>query len=190
MGTRVGYGRVSTVDQNADSQRDKLEEAGCSRVFVDQGASGKNRGRPELEAALNYVRPGDTLVITRLSRLARSLKDLIALVEELREQGVELEVTEQKIETSSPEGRLFFHLVGSFDQFTRELIVTGTNEGLAAARKRGRVGGRPVVISEDMIAAAQARRARGESVAQIRDAVLRANGEHASRAAWYAALAG
>jgi DNA invertase Pin-like site-specific DNA recombinase len=140
---RIGYARVSTREQSSASQRQLLAEAGCEEVFIDEGVSGRTASRPELDKALARVRRGDTLVITRLSRLFRSLKHLIALVGELAERGVDLKVTAQDIDTATPTGRLMFHLLGAFDEFNRELIVEGTREGLAATEKRGRNGGRP-----------------------------------------------
>ncbi|MFI6513724.1 recombinase family protein [Streptosporangium sp. NPDC050855] len=143
--SRIGYSRVSTRDQNPDSQRDPLTEAECDRIFVDK-ASGKIDRRPELDKALDYLRPGDTFVITRLSRAARSLRHLLDLAAQLREREVDLLVLKQGIDTSTPGGRLQFHMFGAFDEFLRELIVEGTLEGLASARARGRVGGRPAAL--------------------------------------------
>lgn len=145
--SRVGYGRVSTADQNPDSQRDALLAAGCDRLFVDAGVSGKLASRPEWDACLAYLRAGDELVITRLARAFRSLKHLMAAADQLRERGVELVVLKQAIDTTTPAGRLAFHILGAFDEFTRELIVEGTHEGLAAARARGRTGGRKPKLS-------------------------------------------
>lgn len=144
---RVGYARVSTREQNPESQRQLLEAAGCEQIFIDHGVSGKEAHRPELDAALAFVRSGDTLVITRLSRLFRSLKHLIVTVEQLGERGVDLVVTQQAIDTTTPAGRLMFHMVGAFDQFQRELIAENTREGLAATDNRGRSGGRPAKLS-------------------------------------------
>jgi DNA invertase Pin-like site-specific DNA recombinase len=143
--SRIGYGRVSTRDQNPDSQRDALTEAGCDRIFIDK-ASGKIDRRPELDKALVYLRPGDLFVITRLSRAARSLRHLLDLAAQLGERQVALLVLKQGIDTSTPSGRLQFHMFGAFDEFLRELIVEGTLEGLASARARGRVGGRPPAL--------------------------------------------
>lgn len=140
---KIGYTRVSTREQNSVSQRQLLGEAGCEQIFIDEGVSGKLAKRPELDKVLAKLRNGDTLVITRLSRLFRSLKHLITLTGELREQGVNLLVTQQGIDTTTPEGRLMFHMIGAFDEFNRELIIEGTKEGLAATEKRGRAGGRP-----------------------------------------------
>jgi DNA invertase Pin-like site-specific DNA recombinase len=114
---------------------------GCEKIFTDT-ASGKNAARPELDRALAYLRAGDALVITRLSRAMRSLKHLLALADELRERGAGLVVLKQQIDTTTPTGRLVFHVLGAIDEFQRELIVEGTREGLDAARARGRTGGR------------------------------------------------
>jgi DNA invertase Pin-like site-specific DNA recombinase len=144
---RVGYARVSTHSQNEDSQVDELKAAGCERIFTDK-ASGKLAKRPQLDAALDYLREGDTLVITRLSRAMRSLKHMIELAHELQERGIGLVVIKQAIDTTTPTGRLMFHMLAAIDEFQRELIVEGTHEGLAAARARGRVGGRKAKLSE------------------------------------------
>jgi DNA invertase Pin-like site-specific DNA recombinase len=145
-GYRIGYGRVSTRDQNPDSQRDALTAAGCDEIFTGKGASGKLAGRPELDRALARLRPGDTLVITRLSRAMRSLRHLLELAAGLSERKVHLQVLKQGTGTSTPQGRLVFHVPGAIDEFQRELIVEGTHEGLGSARARGRTGGRPRVM--------------------------------------------
>jgi DNA invertase Pin-like site-specific DNA recombinase len=121
---------------------DDLTAYGVDKLFIDHGVSGKHASRPELDKALAYLREGDVFVITRLSRAMRSLKDLLALADDLRERGIGLVVLKQAIDTTTPQGRLVFHLLGALDEFQRELIVEGTNEGLAAARARGRTGGR------------------------------------------------
>ena len=126
---------MSTRGQNDDSQVDDLTAYGCEKIFTDT-ASGKHAARPELDKALAYLRAGDVFVITRLSRAMRSLKHLLALADELRERGVGLVVLKQQIDTTTPQGRLVFHLLGAIDEFQRELIVEGTREGLAAARAR------------------------------------------------------
>ena len=149
-GYRIGYGRVSTADQNPDSQRDALEAAGCDEVYIDK-ASGKLASRPELDKALARLRPGDTLVITRLSRAMRSLRQLLDLTADLGERGVGLVVLKQQIDTTTPTGRLVFHVLAAIDEFQRELIVEGTLEGLDAARARGRTGGRPPAMSPDRV---------------------------------------
>ncbi|MFF9175998.1 recombinase family protein [Streptomyces sp. NPDC014793] len=138
---RIGYGRVSTRDQNPDAQEDALKAAKCDQVFVDK-ASGKLASRPELDKALIAVREGDEFVITKLDRLGRSLKNLIELSEKLHERGVNLVVLDQAIDTSTPSGRMFFHILGAVAEFERALTAERTRDGLAAARARGRVGGR------------------------------------------------
>jgi len=144
--SKIGYARVSTADQNPDSQRDALLAAGCDKIFTDK-ASGKLAKRPEWDACLEYLRPGDVLVITRLSRAARSLRNLLDVADKLRERGIDLVVLKQAIDTTTPAGRLAFHIMAAIDEFQRELIVEGTNEGLAAARARGRTGGRKPKLS-------------------------------------------
>jgi DNA invertase Pin-like site-specific DNA recombinase len=138
---KIGYARVSTRSQNDDSQVDDLTAYGCDKIFTDR-ASAKHAARPELDRALAYLREGDVFVITRLSRAMRSLKHLLALADELRGRGVGLVVLKQDIDTTTPTGRLVFHILGAIDEFQRELIVEGTREGLDAARARGRTGGR------------------------------------------------
>lgn len=147
---RIGYARVSTLAQTEDSQVDELTAAGCDKIFVDK-TSGKLAERPELDKALAYLREGDEFVITRLSRAMRSLKHLITLADDLRERGVELVVLKQAIDTTTPTGRLVFHILAAIDEFQRELIVEGTHEGLAAARARGRTGGRRSKLSPAQI---------------------------------------
>ena len=137
---KIGYARVSTRSQNDDTQVDDLTGYGCDKIFTDK-TSGKLAARPELDKALAYLRAGDVLVITRLSRAMRSLKHLLALAGELRERGAGLVVLRQQIDTTTPTGRLVFHILGAIDEFQRELIIEGTREGLDAARARGRTGG-------------------------------------------------
>lgn len=146
--SKIGYARVSTRGQKDDSQVDELEAYGCDKIFVDHGVSGKLAARPQLDAALEYLRPGDVFVITRLSRAMRSLKHLIALADDLKDRGIGLVVLKQQIDTTTPTGRLVFHMLASIDEFQRELIVESTNEGLESARARGRVGGRKPKLSE------------------------------------------
>ena len=143
---KIGYARVSTRSQNDDSQVDELSGYGCDKIFTDK-ASGKLAARPELDKALDWLRAGDVFVITRLSRAMRSLKHLLALADELCERGVGLVVLKQHIDTTTPAGRLVFHILGAIDEFQRELIVEGTREGLDAARARGRAGGRRPKLS-------------------------------------------
>ena len=136
----IGYARVSTDDQNLDLQRDALQQAGCERVFEDT-ASGAKAERVGLVALMEVLRVGDTVVIWRMDRLGRSLKDLIALVERLEAVGVGLRSLQEKIDTTSSGGRLVFHLFGALAEFERNLIRERTQAGLTAARARGRYGG-------------------------------------------------
>lgn len=146
----IGYGRVSTSDQDASAQADALVAAGCSRVYLDK-ISGAVASRPQLDLALEALREGDRLVITKLDRLGRSLSNLIELSGLLDRRGVQLIVLSQQIDTSTPAGRMFFHMIGAIAEFERELISERTREGLAAARRKGRVGGRPSALSTSQI---------------------------------------
>lgn len=150
----VGYARVSTRDQNYELQLDALEAAGCSKIFEEK-LSGAQRDRPELKAALDYVRPGDTLVVWKLDRLARSLKQLIETVETLSEREIGFRSLTESIDTTSSGGRLIFHIFGALAEFERSIIRERTTAGLTAARARGRVGGRPPALSESDICVAQ-----------------------------------
>ncbi|AWR21320.1 recombinase family protein [Aurantimicrobium photophilum] len=138
---RIGYGRVSTLDQNLESQSDALKAAGADKIFVEK-ITGTKASRPELDKVKEQLREGDTLVITRMDRLGRSAKDLLNIVSELDALGVDLEIIEQNIDTKTPEGKLFFTMVAGFAEFEHSMMVARTKDGLAAARARGRVGGR------------------------------------------------
>jgi DNA invertase Pin-like site-specific DNA recombinase len=152
---KVGYARVPAHAQKEDSQVDELTAYGCDKIFTDK-VTGKLAERPELDKALTYLREGDVFVITRLSRAMRSLKHLIQLADELRDRGVGLVVLKQSIDTTTPAGRLVFHVLGAIDEFQRELIIEGTREGLAAARARGRNGGRRPKLTTAQIRHARA----------------------------------
>ena len=145
---KIGYARVSTHDQNLDLQRDALEKAGCEKVIVDT-MSGAAAARPGLEKVKEQLRAGDTLVVWRLDRLGRSLKDLIAWVGYLDEREVGLLSLHEAIDTTSSTGKLTFHIFGALAEFERNLIRDRTQAGLAAARARGRKGGRPPVLDAD-----------------------------------------
>ena len=138
----IGYARISTHEQNLGLQTDALKEAGCQRIFKDT-ISGVKRDRPGLHAALEYAREGDTLLVWRLDRLGRSLKDLIETVSGLEKQGVGFRSLQESIDTTTSGGRLIFHVFGALAEFERNLIRERTYAGLAAARARGRKGGRP-----------------------------------------------
>lgn len=137
----VGYARVSTQDQNLDLQNDALRASGCERVFEDK-ATGASSDRPGLTRAFEELRSGDILVVWRLDRLGRSLKDLIARAEELKEMDVGLRSLQESIDTTSSGGQLIFHMFGALAEFERNLIRERTHAGLSAARARGRKGGR------------------------------------------------
>ena len=139
---RVGYARVSTSEQSTAPQRDRLSAADCERIYEDV-VSSTHANRPGLAEALDYAREGDALVVTRLDRLARSLKQLIETVEDLRARDIALISLDEQIDTTTATGRLVFHIFGSLAEFERNLIQERTHAGLSAARARGRKGGRP-----------------------------------------------
>lgn len=167
---RIGYGRISTSDQKAASQEDALLAAGVDAVFIDT-FTGTIASRPQLDRMREQLRKGDTLVITRLDRLGRSTKDLLNLVSELNEIGVNLEVLEQNINTSTPDGRLFFTMIAAFSEFEREIMRARTMDGLAAARARGRVGGRKPKMNPAKINTAQSMWEKGISITEISQAI-------------------
>ncbi|MFE6333842.1 recombinase family protein [Streptomyces sp. NPDC057798] len=172
-GHLIGYARVSTDDQEAQLQRDALTDAGCSRIFEDK-ASGKNTDRPELTAVLDYLRAGDTLVVWKLDRLGRSLIDLVSIVDGLRGRGIGFKVLTgalSAVDTTSADGRLFFQIIAAMAEFERSLIKDRTKAGLEAAKAQGRTGGRPTVITDDLLTVAKARKAKGESVSAIAKAL-------------------
>jgi DNA invertase Pin-like site-specific DNA recombinase len=150
----LGYARVSTADQHPDLQLDALRSAGCYRMFVDT-ASGALDERPELARVLDQLRPGDTLVVWKLDRLGRSLRHLIDTVAELQRREVGFRSVQEHIDTTSPGGKLVFHLFGALAAFERDLIRQRTLAGLAAARARGRAGGRPPSMTPTKIALAR-----------------------------------
>jgi len=153
---RIGYGRVSTRDQNPDGQHDVLKAAGCEEILVDK-ASGTLARRAALDEALRMTRTGDQLVITKLDRLGRSLEHLIVLSRDLQARGVDLVVLDQGIDTSTAVGRMFFQILGAIAEFEHALMSERTRDGLEAARARGRTGGqkpkltaRQAKIAQDM----------------------------------------
>ncbi|MGF6883474.1 DNA invertase Pin-like site-specific DNA recombinase [Nocardia sp. GAS34] len=166
-GALVGYARVSTTGQLLDRQLHALTAAGCQKVFADK-KSGKNVEREELWRCLDYLRPGDTLVVPALDRLGRSLQDLISIVAGLRQRGIGFRSLHEALDTTTPGGRLVFHVFAALAEFIRELIVDGTHEGLAAARARGQRLGRPPAMNAEQIRQARAMLTRpDESISSI-----------------------
>lgn len=143
---RFGYARISTTSQNLDMQIDALEKNGCEEIYKEQASGIKSR--PQLEKLLNYVRKGDIIVIWKLDRLGRSVVDLIKTINFLREKEVELISIQDHLNTTTPSGKLIFHMMAALAEFERDLIVERTKAGLESARARGRKGGRPKGMSE------------------------------------------
>ena len=187
---KIGCAEVSTLQQDEALQRDALHAAGVDRIFVDK-ASGKLESRPALDDLLAQARPGDTVVVWRLDRLGRSLKHLIETVGALEARGVAFVSLTEAIDTSTPGGRLIFHVFGALAEFERDLIRERTLAGLAAARARGRVGGRPTVWMPAKLSTARSMRASGDydvsSIAKVlgvsRASVYRALQSRPDRAA-------
>jgi DNA invertase Pin-like site-specific DNA recombinase len=150
----IGYARVSKIEQNLGAQLDTLSEHDCVRIFTEKIGSRKSKEDcQELRKCLDFLRAGDVLVVKKLDRLARDLKGLITLVEDLEKRGVQLHSVDDNIDTSTPQGKLFFHVVGAMAEFERDLIRQRTFDGLTAARARGRVGGRPVKVTPEKMTA-------------------------------------
>lgn len=163
----IGYARVSTDDQNLDGQTDALTAVGAVRIFADK-ISGSKRDRPELDRMLDQLREGDVVTVTKYDRLARSLKDLLEIVEIIAGKKAGFRSLAEDIDTTTPAGRLVFHIFASIAQFERERISERTREGLAAAKKRGRVGGRPPALTPTQKAEVRHMRdAEGRSITEI-----------------------
>lgn len=171
MGRLIGYARVSTLDQNPAMQHDALYEVGCDPVFSDK-ASGTLADRPGLARALAELRPGDTLVVWKLDRLGRSLIHLVETVNLLRDRDVGLRSLQDSIDTSTASGRFIFHIFCSLADFERDLIHERTMAGLAAARSRGRTGGRPTKLTPKKLETARKLKASGDmTMAEIAEVV-------------------
>jgi len=140
--TRIGYARVSTTDQHPEVQAERLGAAGCTRIYQDTGVSGAKASRPEWDKCLERLEPGDTLVAVRLDRIGRSVQNLIDVFETLRQRGVDVVILDQAIDTTTPAGKLMFHVIAAIAEFERDLIRERTRDGLKTARERGRKGGR------------------------------------------------
>ncbi|MEH4266303.1 recombinase family protein [Klebsiella aerogenes] len=166
----IGYARVSTGDQNLDLQKNALIRAECELVFEDM-ASGKNARRPGLKRALRRLKPGDVLVVWKLDRLGRSVRDLITLVSELQARGVNFRSLTDSIDTSTPAGRFFFHVMSALAEMERELIVEHTRAGLAAAREQGRIGGRRRVMTPQVLERCQKLLENGATRQQVADVI-------------------
>lgn len=150
----IGYARVSTTDQNLDLQLAALNQAGCGKVYEDC-ISGTRTDRPGLALALEVIREGDTFVVWKLDRLGRSVKGLIDLITELEKRGIHFKSLTDSIDTATPSGRFFFHVMASLAQMERELIVERTRAGLIAASKQGRIGGRKRKMTDSKIESAR-----------------------------------
>ena len=166
----IGYARVSTGDQTLDLQKNALVRAECEQIFEDT-ASGKNSRRPGLRRAIRRLKPGDSLVVWKLDRLGRSVRDLITLVSELQARGVNFRSLTDSIDTSTPAGRFFFHVMSALAEMERELIVERTRAGLAAAREQGRVGGRRRVMTEEVVERCRRMLENGATRHQIADVI-------------------
>ena len=167
MGHLLGYARVSTADQHAHLQVDALQRAGCYRVFTET-ASGTRTDRPALAQVLDQLRPGDTLVVWKLDRLGRSLRHLVDTVTGLADRGVGFRSLQEQVDTTTPGGKLVFHVFAALAEFERDLVRERTAAGLAAARARRRRGGRPSVLTGQKLAVARELYGSGQySVAAI-----------------------
>ena len=144
---KIGYARVSTWDQNLDSQIDMLKVVGCDRIFSEK-VSGRKFKRTELDNCLDYLRDADTLVITKLDRLGRTTKQLIELSQHLEDNGIDLEIIDMNINTKDAMGKMFFTMMSGFAELEANLLSERTKKGLESARSRGRVGGRPRITQE------------------------------------------
>ncbi len=167
---RLGYARVSRLEQNPESQIDALNKAGCHEVFVDR-ASGAKTARPELDRLLHQLRRGDALVVVRLDRLGRNMSHLMATVTELGERGVDFCSLTEAMDTATAGGQLLFGIMASLAGFERQLIRERTLAGLAAARSRGRIGGRPPTMTPDKLAVAQQMLQSGASKTLIAETI-------------------
>lgn len=143
----IGYARVSSTSQNLDPQVTRLEENGCTKIFMEKYTGTTTESRQQLKAALNYVRDGDTVVVTKLDRLARSATDLGQIAKQLEKAQVDLKVLDQPIDTTNPQGKLMFNMIGAFAEFERDLIRERCQEGISRAKERGVQFGRPPKLS-------------------------------------------
>ncbi len=178
----IGYARVSTAEQTLSLQQDALHQAGCDRLFTDV-LSGSTTERPGLTEALDHLRAGDVLVVWKLDRLGRSLSHLMHVIEDLHHRGVGFRSLSEQMDTTTAGGQLIFHIFGALAEFERALIRERTQAGLAAARARGRIGGRPPKLTLDQVAMAR-QLLTTRPVADVADAL------HVSRATVYRVILG
>lgn len=162
----IGYARVSTEDQHLDAQIAALKDAGAERIFADK-ISGSKRSRPELDRMLDQLRSGDVVLVSKYDRLARSLVDLLDIVAQIETGKAGFRSLAEDIDTTTPAGRLIFHVFASIAQFERERIRERTMEGLQAARAKGRIGGRPPALSEDQKAEVLRLKGEGRAIKDI-----------------------
>jgi len=165
--TSIGYARVSTVGQQTGVQEDALGQAGCERIFTDHGVSGAKASRPQLDACLAYLRPGDTLVVWKLDRLGRSVSHLVHAVGQLAERGVQFVSLTEGFDTTTAAGRLLFHILAALAEMERELIRERTLAGLQAARASGKALGRQTVMTPQRIEVAGRMLGEGRPVAEV-----------------------
>ncbi len=164
---KIGYARVSTEEQNLDRQLDSLKEAGCSKIFKEK-ITGIKKDRPELDKLMEHLREGDLIIISDLTRLSRSVKDLFSLVDQIEKKGANVKsLKESRMDTSTPQGKLMFTIFAGISQFERDLISQRTLEGLAAARSRGRNGGRPKKDEKALILALKMYQEKSYSISEI-----------------------
>lgn len=167
---QLGYARVSTPGQRTEPQEDALRQAGCDRIWVEK-ASGTIAERVELKALLGYARKGDVIVATKLDRVARSVAHLVNLAGYLEQVGVGLKILDQGIDTTTVTGRLIFHILAAIGEFERDLIRDRTQIGLAAAKARGHLGGRPRTVTPERLEAAKRLVAGGQSIKAAAEAM-------------------
>ena len=166
----IGYIRVSREDQRADLQRDALESAGCVRIFEDLGVSGSKASRPGLDAALAFMREGDVFTCWRLDRAGRSTIHVLELLRTLEDRNIGFRSLTEGVDTTTPAGKMLATMLSAFAQMEREIIIERTHAGLASARARGRIGGRPRALTSVQIEQAQLMHRRGTGVTEIADA--------------------
>jgi DNA invertase Pin-like site-specific DNA recombinase len=162
-----GYARVSTADQHPEIQENALKEAGCERIWTDHGVSGKLASRPQLDACLAALQPGDTLVVWKLDRLGRSVQHLVTVINDLQERKVGFKSLTEALDTTTNGGRLIFHIFAAIAEFERGLIVERTMVGLAEAKRKGHYGGHPPGLTGEQAKLARQMIDSGASVAAV-----------------------